>query len=443
MTALPRFWQKLNLGIRIASLTSLVVLLTVAAVTYLLIQREKQHFENEMITQANLLTETIPLTLRDQLYRMELDEITDIARVVSNNENITMFVVYGRQGSNLVDSSKPNMVLSLTTDPLGEMLVAYQKDQVHLDWQDDQLVVGRPILIGNQTLGAVAIGLSTAPLDQKIQELTLQSISIAGMTLVVGIGLSYMLAKQITNPIIALARVAAKMAEGKLDTRAVAHDGNEIGHLGMVFNTLAKSIQQRERELRDFAVGLEHEVAERTSELRQQNEILVQMAITDPLTKIYNRRHFFELAEKEMERAKRFGHPTSAILIDADHFKEVNDTYGHMVGDQVLINLANFLKENIRTIDIFARYGGEEFAILMPETDSNAAITSADRLRQFVGQTPMTKGGIDVHVTISMGIASWDGGSDITLDSLLGHADFALYQAKEAGRNRVTVWQEM
>ncbi len=442
MSRFIRFWRNLNLGLRIASLTSLVVILTVAAVTFLLIQREQQNFENEMIIQANLLTETIPLTLRDQLYRMELDELRDIARVVGNNENITMFVVYGHEGTSLVDSSEPVMIFSMVADPMGAMLVNYEKDQVHLEWQDEQLVVGRPILIGNQTLGAVAIGLSTAPLDQKIQDLTLQSISIAGMTLVVGIGLSYLLAKQITTPLVDLAGVAAKMAEGDLETRANEHDGNEIGRLGMVFNTMAKSIQERENDLRDFAFELEHEVAERTSELRQQNEILVQMAITDPLTKIYNRRHFFELAEKEMERAKRFGHPTSAILIDADHFKEVNDTYGHLIGDQVLINLANFLKENIRTMDIFARYGGEEFAILMPETDCNAAITSADRLRHLVGQTSMTKGGVDVNISISLGIACWDGDSDISLDSLLGRADHALYQAKETGRNRVMIWQE-
>jgi diguanylate cyclase (GGDEF)-like protein len=130
------------------------------------------------------------------------------------------------------------------------------------------------------------------------------------------------------------------------------------------------------------------------------------------------------------------------IIIDTDDFKKVNDTYGHLVGDQVLINLVKFCQENIRSMDIFARYGGEEFVILMPETDCTAAQQMAERLCERVAQTPMTSDGREVSISLSMGIACWDGIQNLSFDALLARADQALYQSKQLGRNRVSVWQE-
>jgi diguanylate cyclase len=187
---------------------------------------------------------------------------------------------------------------------------------------------------------------------------------------------------------------------------------------------------------------LEHVIDERTDELRRQNERLEQIAITDSLTGIYNRRFFFELADKEVARAKRYGNPMSVVILDADHFKKMNDTYGHLIGDQILMNLAQLCQENIRSLDIIARYGGEEFVILMPEVDCTAAYNSAERLRMLVETTSMVTGGLDVMMTISLGIACWNGENDLDFNALLARADRALYQSKESGRNRVSVWSE-
>jgi len=170
---------------------------------------------------------------------------------------------------------------------------------------------------------------------------------------------------------------------------------------------------------------------------------LEQIAITDPLTKIYNRRFFNEVAEKEIERAKRSRSPLSVIIFDIDYFKNVNDTYGHLTGDQVLINLVNLCKHNIRSMDIFARFGGEEFVILMPDTDMQSAHETAERLREKVAEKPMaTSGKTGVSITISLGIANWNYDSPLGINALLDRADQALYQSKEAGRNRVIVWRE-
>ncbi len=163
-----------------------------------------------------------------------------------------------------------------------------------------------------------------------------------------------------------------------------------------------------------------------------------RLATTDGLTGIYNRRHFFELAESELNRARRFGHPVSAIMLDIDHFKQVNDTYGHAVGDQVLRVVAKRCGESIRDIDVLGRYGGEEFAVILPSTDLPGARTMAERLRRSVADAPVPTDKGDLTVTISLGVAS-NAQDDGDVAALLNRADAAMYAAKQAGRNRVAV----
>lgn len=177
-------------------------------------------------------------------------------------------------------------------------------------------------------------------------------------------------------------------------------------------------------------------------ELESKNVELERLAIMDPLTNIYNRRFFFETAEKEFERTKRYTNPLALILFDIDHFKQVNDTHGHLVGDQVLINLAKLCRETIRTVDILARYGGEEFILLMPDTPLKAAENAAERLREMVAKTNLTDNQIDLTVTISLGVNNWDGTGELDLTAFIDQADQALYQSKEGGRNRVTVFED-
>ena len=163
-----------------------------------------------------------------------------------------------------------------------------------------------------------------------------------------------------------------------------------------------------------------------------------RLATTDGLTGIYNRRHFFELAEHELSRARRYGHPVSAIMLDVDHFKQVNDTYGHAAGDQVLRAVAERCGDNIRDIDILGRYGGEEFAIILPATDLTVAQIAAERLRRCIADVPVPTDKGDLTVTISLGVAS-SAQDDEDVAALLNRADAAMYAAKQAGRNRVVV----
>ena len=160
---------------------------------------------------------------------------------------------------------------------------------------------------------------------------------------------------------------------------------------------------------------------------------LAEMAFTDSLTHIYNRLHFAHFLDIEIDKTKRYGSTFSIIFFDLDHFKVVNDKYGHLVGDKVLEKITGIVSSANRSADIFARYGGEEFIILAPETDLSGALIHAERLRRDIEKYEFKTVG---HITSSFGVTEFIPSSD-TLETLLDRADKALYQAKKYGRNRV------
>jgi diguanylate cyclase (GGDEF)-like protein len=164
-----------------------------------------------------------------------------------------------------------------------------------------------------------------------------------------------------------------------------------------------------------------------------------KLAITDPLTGIYNRRGFEEFGRRLFESARRFKRPLSLILLDIDHFKAINDSYGHSIGDQVLQSLAERLNHNIREVDLMSRYGGDEFMVLLPETDIFTAIKVAERLRSSVEASPLPTEHGHITIQISVGVAKLSTQTN-DLNRLLELADMALYNAKQNGRNRVRMF---
>jgi diguanylate cyclase (GGDEF)-like protein/PAS domain S-box-containing protein len=193
--------------------------------------------------------------------------------------------------------------------------------------------------------------------------------------------------------------------------------------------------------LRDAAGRVTHFAAiERDlSSERETAERLYRLATTDELTGLYNRRHFMELLGDALRRAQRYRHPLSLVMLDIDHFKNVNDAYGHAAGDAVLRDIAAGLRGAIRGTDILGRLGGEEFAVALPDSDLAAARILAERLRETVKESPFPIGAAMVRVTVSIGGTCLRATHD-TVDDLLQRADEALYRAKTAGRDRV-VWE--
>lgn len=171
---------------------------------------------------------------------------------------------------------------------------------------------------------------------------------------------------------------------------------------------------------------------------REMEARLREMAKTDSLTGVSNRRHFFERAEAELQRSRRYGRPLSVFMLDLDHFKAVNDTHGHEAGDRVLVAVTGLINERLRDVDVLGRMGGEEFAVLFPETAAGQAASVADRIREVVEQAKVPVDGGHVSVTVSIGVAELRD-ADRTMDALMRRADKTLYKAKELGRNRVIV----
>jgi diguanylate cyclase (GGDEF)-like protein/PAS domain S-box-containing protein len=191
--------------------------------------------------------------------------------------------------------------------------------------------------------------------------------------------------------------------------------------------------------------SLLHAIAERLGRIIERlraEQLLVKLATTDPLTGLYNRRHFFDLAEIEIARSKRYGHPLACIMFDIDFFKNINDSHGHMFGDRVLKGMVWRCRENIRQVDVFARYGGDEFVILLPETSYRRSKLLAHRLHTDFQDRPLTIDKHEIPITLSMGVANMQGTDNLGLDILLNRADMALYAAKEKGRNQVSTWEE-
>jgi two-component system cell cycle response regulator len=172
--------------------------------------------------------------------------------------------------------------------------------------------------------------------------------------------------------------------------------------------------------------------------LRYNVQLSLEMAITDQLTGLHNRRYMGRHLDTLIANAEKSGRPIAFLILDIDHFKSVNDSYGHDIGDEVLREFAGRISANVRGIDLACRYGGEEFVVVMPETDMDLASTVAERLRRSVEATPfaISRAPHKLQVTISIGIASSQSGGD-TPDALLHRADQALYRAKREGRNRV------
>jgi len=164
-------------------------------------------------------------------------------------------------------------------------------------------------------------------------------------------------------------------------------------------------------------------------------------ATHDPLTGLWNRRAILEILHRELDRSRREEVPLGLIMLDLDHFKKVNDRYGHLTGDEVLHKVAGFMVASLRSYDSAGRYGGEEFLMVLPGCDARDAKAIAERLRLLSASNPVATSEGSFVVTLSLGVATTDGSKDCGMGSLIKAADEALYRAKDQGRNRVEVWE--
>jgi diguanylate cyclase (GGDEF)-like protein len=226
--------------------------------------------------------------------------------------------------------------------------------------------------------------------------------------LLVAVGLfAYLLGLLITRPLGRLTRAAAKVAGGDLDVQLPVVGGGELKYVTEVFNDMVARLRESRKELE-------------------------RLSVTDDLTGLYNRRYLMDTLANELRRSRRLEHPCALLMADVDHFKEYNDTYGHLAGDDALLRIAAVLREATRDVDCAARYGGEEFVVLMPETKAPGAIEAAERIRTRLAADERVGG----KLSVSIGVAQFPDDGDAP-EALLARADAALYRAKREGRDRV------
>jgi diguanylate cyclase (GGDEF)-like protein len=224
------------------------------------------------------------------------------------------------------------------------------------------------------------------------------------------------------------------IAAGRYDTPLPPDGPDELGRLGRAlrkFRNVAMSSEKRETDLRTA----NFKANEALAALEAAQKDLMRQARTDYLTGVANRQHFMETAERIWERTQRRGGVLSVLMIDIDHFKRVNDTYGHLAGDEVLREFAVVCNDVLRPTDMLGRLGGEEFAVILPDADLRGALEAAERLRAAVAEKEVAVDGAAVGVTVSIGAAELRSNAD-RLDAALARADAALYAAKQEGRNR-------
>ncbi|TBN34331.1 sensor domain-containing diguanylate cyclase [Pseudomonas sp. BGI-2] len=276
------------------------------------------------------------------------------------------------------------------------------------------------------------------PLDIALQPARILLYKLLGLGVIAAIvfGLvAYYLALYLSRPIEQLAKSAKQVQSQQPGvTFPRDHSVREIAQLGQSLQGMTQSLLGKERELQEANASLEATVAQRTAALTQANADLLKLATHDALTGVYNRRRFDEKLDECNLLFQRTGRPFALLFIDADHFKQINDTHGHAVGDEVLHQLARLIQDTTRATDFVARYGGEEFAVLLPEVEEpESPEVVAEKIRAAIAEATFATVG---HVTVSIGIGLAES-SDSNTTALIKRADQQLYQAKWSGRNRV------
>jgi diguanylate cyclase (GGDEF)-like protein len=332
--------------------------------------------------------------------------------------------------------------------------------QIYTDQWGSTMSGYSPLRNGNGRY-LVGVDMRATEVRNKLHNLRISGIISLFFSVLLALIFSRLLSSHFNTPIQLLVSRCVAIAKGKLGERLDFRAGDELDNLIDAFNDMSANLHDSqeknrlgEEALRKSRDELEVRVDERTKELvnlnkelvqevaerKQAEERLAQAATSDPLTGLMNRRAMLDQLKYQAIRYRRSNTPFVILLIDLDHFKNINDAYGHDAGDEALVAVAGCLRNSTRSQDLISRWGGEEFMVLLPDTDLKGGLAAAEKIRSNVARKSFTAGGINLELTLSAGVAAYS--AEQTLDDCIKAADTALYQAKNEGRNRVSAFDK-
>jgi diguanylate cyclase (GGDEF)-like protein len=339
-------------------------------------------------------------------------------------------------------------VVNLKGNTMAEAGILIKNDPFNM------VIFNEKIILDDDVVGALTLGFRTTKTMQRLESQKFALIKReAFIILLIAIGEFIALSFIIIKPV----RIISKSLYEREDENGLAlgtipiTSNDEFGQLAKQFNELSRNLNIANSELQsrvDYAddqlIKTNNLLLNRSRELMDLNDEFKKLSVTDSLTGLFNRRYFEEVLVNEMEIAKRHADTNSLLVIDIDHFKNVNDNYGHMHGDTVIKMIAGVMKGRLRETDILCRIGGEEFVAICRRSDKEDAVELAEDLRKTVENQITYAGKDEIKVTISIGVET------VTIDNIETHAenifnfaDIALYDSKEKGRNRVTHYSDM
>jgi diguanylate cyclase (GGDEF)-like protein len=386
------------------------------------------------VMSARDLGEMLVAWSRGPIDRRDWASLNSLARLHSANPGLR-FVSFVVKAEGLPAGDKPLPSRAVQTVPTAE---AYKHLAAGLpDWA----VVDVPIYAADESekeaprrqLGEVVLGIEPERAHLLISKAHLW---IAGQAVILGIlliGLTLFFRRRIYQPVERLVAQADALVRRSSPQRPGSREASELVRVGHALGVLAEELSDRESELAELQQQIEQRVQERT-------ELLRELASRDPLTGLHNRRYFSHTLGPAFDQAVRYDTPLALAMIDLDHFKRVNDEYGHVLGDEVLIILTTTLTTELRAADIGARFGGDEFVVLMPQTQLSDALQVVERIRDSFTQACRQRFN-KLMVTLSIGVATVGPGID-SAEELLAAADVAMYRAKNLGKDRICCHQD-
>ncbi|MDH4320534.1 MAG: GGDEF domain-containing protein [Desulfobulbaceae bacterium] len=401
--------MKFSLQLKLILLTTALVAATQLATGFFIARHVEATMDKEYHRQMLPLAENLAHVCTNAMIGKDLLTLRNLLRVAMMEKNVAEAMVLDPTGKILMHNRLTEVGKIRSGDRFATALQAsepgvsghYQNDN-----GDTMADVFVPVQISGVRLGTILLSCSHKHIATQITDLKFHILIILICGILISILCAILLASYLTKPLQRLIAVVGQISSGSFPDETLRITGNdEIAALTEAFNEMAKKLKK--------------------------------MVYHDPLTGAYNRQMFQQRITQEIAHARRHQQPLALLMIDVDHFKKINDTFGHLAGDRVLQQISDLLRTTVRTDDYVARFGGEEFVVIAPETEPETAMILAERVRATMAAHAFTVDSETTRwLTISIGVANLTASTQ-TVDDLIRNADNALYAAKENGRNQV------